>query len=79
MKIFRYLKGRSNCGLRFKKINLDVYVDSVYKGDEETRKLTTGFIIKMGTELTSWYSILQLCVSVSIAKSEYYGIYKGSK
>jgi hypothetical protein len=54
LKIFRYLKGKPNYRQKFKKnINLDVYVDTNYEGDEETRKLSTGFIIKMGTGPTS--------------------------
>jgi len=75
IKIFRYLKGKPNYGLRYSgNLKLNVYVDADYGGDVESRKSTTGYIIKIGSGPTSWYSKLQHCVSVSSAESEYYGI-----
>lgn len=80
MKIFRYLKGNSNYGLKLtKRSELSVFVDADYGGDKSTRKSTTGFLLMMGTSPTSWYSKLQHCVAVSTAESEYYAIDECSK
>jgi len=75
IKIFRYLKGNSNYGIKFtNEDNFKVYVDADFGGDAETRKSTTGFVVTMGNGPTSWYSKLQQCVAVSTAESEYYAL-----
>ena len=75
IKIFRYIKGTINYGLKFTKdITLNAYCDADYAGDEETKKSTTGYLLTMGNSPTTWYSKLQHCVSISTAESEYYSI-----
>jgi len=79
LKIFKYLKGNPNYGIKFtftNNLNFNVYVDTDLGGDKETRRSTTGFIMLMNSAPTSWYSKLQHCVSVSTAESEYYGIHE---
>jgi Zn-finger protein len=79
LKIFRYLKGNPNYGIKFtytNTFNFNVYVDADLGGDKETRKSTTGFVMMINSAPTSWYSKLQHCVSVSTAESEYYGIHE---
>jgi len=77
IKIFRYLKGKPNYGLRYRKdakMDLRAYVDSDFGGDEETRRSTTGYLILFDSTPTTWYSKLQKSVAVSTAESEYYVI-----
>jgi len=79
LKIFRYLKGNPNYGIKFtyaNNFNFDVYVDADLGGDKETRRSTTGFTMLINSASTSWYSKLQHYVSVSTAESEYYGIHE---
>jgi len=57
MKILRYLKTTENYGIKFwNDRTLKVYADADYAGDLESRKSTSGFIIKIGSSPTSWYS-----------------------
>jgi len=66
LKIFKYLKGNQNYGLRFRKgLDLNVYTDSDFAGDKNTRKSTTEYIILVGSTPTTWYSKLQKCISIS--------------
>ena len=77
IKIFRYLKGKPNYGLRYRKdakMNLRAYVDSDFGGDKETRKSTKGYVILFDSTPTTWYSKLQKSVAVSTVESEYYAI-----
>lgn len=75
IKIFRYLKGKPNYGLKFtRNCELNVFVDADFGGDLETRKSTTGYLIMMGNGPTTWYSKLQKCISVSTAESEFYSL-----
>jgi len=80
MKILRYLRTTENYGIKFSKDRtLKVYADADYAGDLESRKSTSGFIIKIGSSPTSWYSKLQHCVATSTAESEYYSVSDCSK
>jgi len=82
LKIFRYLKGNKNYGLKFIKenntnnLNLKAYVDADLGGDKDTRRSTTGYVLTVNGTPTTWYSKLQHCVSTSTAESEYYGIHE---
>ena len=72
MRIFKYLKGTINYGIKFSKNgSLKVYVDADYAGDLETRKSTSGFLFIIGDSPTSWYSKLQHCVATSTTETEY--------
>ena len=74
-RIFRYLKGTMNFGLKFsEKTSIKAFIDADYAGDEENRRSTTWFIVCMGETPTSWYSKLQHCVSILTAEVEYYSL-----
>ncbi len=75
LKIFRYLKGTKNYGIKMNKnINLKVYVDADLGEDEKTKRSTSGFVIFMDETPITWYSKLQHTVSISTAESEYYSL-----
>jgi len=79
-KIFKYLKGTENYGIKFSKnSSLKIFVDAVYAGDIDTRKSTSGFLMMIGNAPTSWYSKLQHCVATSTAESEYYSVSECAK
>jgi len=63
-KVFRYLKGNKNYGIKFNKDNLiRAYVDSDYGGDEATKRSTTDIIILIGSGPVDWHSKLLHIVS----------------
>ena len=53
------------------KIGISAYSDSDFAGDSRTRKLTSGFLIKLGNDLISWSSKKQSSVSLSTTESEF--------
>ena len=71
--ILRYLKGTIDYGLKYEanqKINLKGYVDPDGEGNANDRKSTLGCCFSMGSGVISWFCRKQLCVALSIAKSE---------
>jgi len=75
VKIFRYLKGTLNYGINYsKELGIEAYVDADFAGDTQTRRSTTGFLIKIGNSITSWCFKFQHWVSTSTAESEYYSL-----
>ena len=80
IRILRYLKGTINYGIKItnnKKLN--IYADSDFSGDTETRRSTTGFLFTIGNAPISWYSKLQHCVATSTAEAEYYALSECAK
>ena len=65
--VLRYLKGTSNHGLIFKRVGklltdkwlLQMYVDSDYAGDIDTRKSRADYLIYLNGNLISYRSCLQ--------------------
>lgn len=58
-RIFKYIKGTINFGIRFKSnaaLNLECFSDADYAGDVDTRKSTSGFVFMFGTGAISWGS-----------------------
>jgi len=55
-RVFKYLKGNSNYGIKFTKDDtLNNYADAeYYDGNKKTRKSTSIFVIKIGNGSTSW-------------------------
>lgn len=74
-RVLKYLKGSDNLGLEYKKGNdinvLNVFCDSDYAGDVETRKSTTGYTILFGGAPISWCSRKQSIVALSSTKAEF--------
>ena len=79
-KIFKYLKGTENYGIKFSKnSSLKIFVDADNAGDLDTRKSTSCFLMMIGDASNSWYSQLQHCVATSTAESEYYSVSECAK
>lgn len=71
--IFKYLKETINHGLRFvasQDQHLRVYSDSDYASELETRRSTTGYLVKWGNNI-SWNSQRQRTVALSTTDAEY--------
>ena len=47
------------------------YVDASYAGDEDTRRSTTGYMVKICGGPVSWRSRMQISVALSSMESEY--------
>ena len=55
-------------------LDIQVYLDSDYAGDLETRRSTTGYIIFMAGSPTIWRSNRQKAVTLSSTEAEYYAL-----
>ena len=76
-RVIRYVKGTSNYGLLYGKNNSNddvpvlAYSDADFAGDPNTRKSTSGYIIKLGHDLITWSSRKQQTVTLSTTESEF--------
>ncbi|GJW20315.1 retrovirus-related pol polyprotein from transposon TNT 1-94, partial [Tanacetum coccineum] len=73
-KIFQYLKGTINPGLRYPKdssITLIAFADADHAGCQDTRRITSGSMQFLGDRLVSWSSKRQKSVAISSTEAEY--------
>lgn len=82
--ILRYLRGTSTVGLTFvaskeKNITIAAFSDSDWAGDQDDRKSTSGYIIKINNNIVSWVSKKQKTVADSSAEAEYYALTETAK
>jgi len=73
-RIFRYLKGTTHLGLRFKRgtdATLQGYVDADWAGCADTRKSTSGYVFMLAGAAVSWRSKRQSTVALSSTEAEY--------
>lgn len=81
-RIFRYIKGTLDYGLRYgmgSGNDFEVYVDADYGGDPQSRRSTTGYLIKYHGNTIHWRSKLQDNIVYSTAEAEYLAICEMSK
>jgi hypothetical protein len=74
-RVLRYLKGTMHLGLKFdgnEPLTPIAFADADYANESETRRSTTGYVIKMCGAAVSWKSKLQPQVALSTTESEYY-------
>ena len=80
-RVIKYIKGTSNYGLFYgrndssKNVKIVAYSDTDFVGDYETRKSTSGYVIKLGQDLISWSSRKQQKVALSTTESEFIAAY----
>ena len=79
--IFRYLRGTSRLCLKFgdNHILLDGYTDADMAGDIDSRKSTSGFLMRLARGAISWQSKLQKCVALSTTEAEYIAMTEACK
>ena len=79
--ILRYLKGTSSFNLCFgnNKHVLDGYTDAYMAGDVDSRKSTSGYLMKFAGGAVLWQSRLQKYVALSTIEAEYITLTKGGK
>ena len=81
--IYAYLKDTSNLGLHFRKNcadqELHAYVDADWAGCPNTRRSTTGYVIKLAGSPISWSSRRQRTVAMSTCEAEYVAGYKATQ
>jgi hypothetical protein len=74
-RIFRYLKGTPNLGLRYGRsaagTTLEVFVDADHAACQTSRTSVTGFVNILYGGSISWSSTRQLSVAVSTTEAEY--------
>jgi hypothetical protein len=80
-RIFSYLQGTRNYGLRYgPSITIPTgYSDSDYAGDSDTRKSTSGFVFTLNGGTVAWSSRRQQCVSTSTTEAEYVAASEAAK
>ena len=72
----RYLQGTKNAKLCYapdpeQKELFTTYADADFGGDPDSRRSTSGMVVKMGTGAISWSSRLQSIVALSTTEAEY--------
>ncbi|XP_017886959.1 uncharacterized protein LOC108629087 [Ceratina calcarata] len=73
-RIIKYVKGTCNYGLYFptdRKNHVHTFSDADYAGDTETRRSTTGLLVKLGDSTVTWRSLKQRTVALSTTEAEY--------
>ena len=74
-RIFRYLKGTLDFGLKFSmnegNAELIGFSDADWAGDLNTRHSTSGYIFQIGSSTVSWCSKKQATVAKSTTEAEY--------
>ncbi len=73
-RILRYLKGTMDVELIVggsEPCRIEVYVDADLAGDVDTRKSTSGVIVRLGNSTVCWNSKLQKSVALSTMEAEY--------
>jgi hypothetical protein len=80
-KIFSYLQGTKNYGLRYgpSLVAPVGYSDSDYAGDINTRQSTSGFIFLLNEGPIAWSSRRQNCVALSTTEAEYVAACEAAK
>ena len=81
--IYAYLKYTPNLGLHFKRNcadrDLHAYVDADWAGCPDTRRSTTGYVVKLAGSPVSWSSRRQRTVAMSTCEAEYVAGYKATQ
>ena len=79
--ILRYLRGTAGMRLCFggNKPTLVGYSDSDLAGDIDSRKSTSGYLIKFAGGAVAWQSKLQRCVALSTTEAEFIAITEACK
>ena len=73
-KVLRYLRGTLDYGIwymRGRSGELQVYTDSDFAGDVESRKSTSGYVFLMDDAAVAWLSKKQPIVTLSTTEAEY--------
>jgi hypothetical protein len=76
-RVLKYLKGTSNLGLEFKlhgsptDINPEIFTDASWGNDLETRRSTSGMLVKFNGNVVCWSTKKQKTVAKSSTESEY--------
>ena len=73
LRILRYLKGTYKFRLWYcgDGVSLSAYCDADYAGCIDTRRSTSGYIVKIGSTAVCWQSKRQGCIALSSCESEY--------
>ena len=81
-RLARYLKGRERMisKLEYQKCDwqINAWVDTDYAGCAETRKSTSGGLLRLGKHTMKAWSNTQSVIALSSGEAEYYGLVKGA-
>ena len=79
-RIFRYLKGSSQMGIKYSGSNVLVgYADASWGSDHDDRHSTSGVVFFSANGPISWLSKRQSTVALSTAESEYVALFSSVK
>ena len=81
-RLVRYCSGRPRAELRFHVQKLppivQIFVDSDWAGDVQSRRSTTGLVAQMGGHLVRHNSTMQTAIGLSSGEAEYYALCRGA-
>ena len=78
--VLRYLKGTVSKGILYgESKDIEVYCDSDFAGDIDTRRSTTGWLVKISGGCVSWASRIQPTVALSTTEAEYMAAAEAAK
>ncbi|CAH9096769.1 unnamed protein product [Cuscuta europaea] len=80
-RIFRYLKGTLYHGLFLRRpssLNISAFSDSDWGGIHDGGRSTTAYVLYLGSNIISWKSAKQKCVSRSSTEAEYRAVANAS-
>jgi hypothetical protein len=81
-QILRYLKGSIDCGILYRRgqnVDLETFVDFDWASDLESRRATSGYLLKIGNSSVSRYGKIQAIMALFSTKAEYYALMEGTK
>ncbi|XP_040940056.1 secreted RxLR effector protein 161-like [Gossypium hirsutum] len=73
-RVFRYSKGTTELGILYKREGDEIllaYPNSVYAGDPDGCKSTSGYIFKLSSAVVAWSSKKQPIVTLSTIEAEF--------
>ena len=79
-RVLRYLKGTRHYQLKLGGAlgpSVDCFADADWAEDKDTRRSTTGSLVKLGDGVVTWKSKRQSCVATSTTEAEYYAMFQG--
>ena len=77
VRLLQYVKATLDYGIQYtgNQLNIEGWSDSDWGGDRDTRRSTTGYMMRIANGPVSWKSTLQSTIASSVMEAEYMASY----